>query len=423
MIKQFVRKFVPEGLLNLIYHLPLAIGASLYYGFPARKLKVIGITGSDGKTTTATLIYKILTDSGKKTALISTVAAKIGNQEIPTGLHVTSPDPWVLQKIIKSIADQDYEYLVLEVTSHGLAQYRVFGIRFLIGVITNITHEHLDYHKTMLHYQKAKSKLFEHIKYAILNADDSSYSFLKSRINPQIKIITYAIKTKANFTPMNFSFKTQLPGEYNIYNCLAAIATTMMLKIDKKQILSSVNNFTGVEGRMEEINEGQKFRIVVDFAHTPNALENTLNTFNSQLFKGSRLIAVFGCAGLRDQLKRPLMGQIATRIADISIFTAEDPRTENLDKIIDQMVVGAKKGGAIEFKNFANNNSHTYLRVPDRYQAIEYAVNMAHKGDIIGIFGKGHEQSMCFGTTEYPWDDRKKAREILRSYLKNAAKK
>jgi len=417
LIKKTIRKFLPNSLVNLVFHFPNALVANIYYGFPSRKLKVIGVTGSDGKTTTSTLIYQILTDSGRKTALISSVAAKIGKEQCSTGFHVTTPDPWLLQKLIKKISSEGFEFLVLESTSHGFVQYRLFGVNFLVGVITNITHEHLDYHKTFKNYQMAKSKLFTGVKFAILNKDDASFEFLLSKINPKAKKISYSLKEKADFTLSNFHFNTLLPGNFNKYNCLAAIAVCTVLNISKENILKSIAEFSGVEGRMQEICEGQLFRVVVDFAHTPNALENALLTLKSQLVNDGKLISVFGCAGLRDIKKRPMMGNISARIADISIFTAEDPRTENLDDIINQMIDGAQSTGAEKYNK--NSKKNTFLAINDRAEAIEYAISIAHKNDIVGIFGKGHEQSMCFGNIEQPWDDRAKARKILKKYLKN----
>lgn len=410
-----IRCLVPNWVINSFFHLPVAFFAAFVYRYPARRLKIIGVTGTDGKTTTATLIYQILLLAEKKVALISTVSAKIGKKEIPTGFHVTSPHPWKLQALLKKIANQGYEYVVLEVTSHGLDQHRILGINFLVGVITNVTHEHLDYHETYQNYLRAKVRLFENVKIAVLNRDDSSYRFLvaKTRKNKQAKVVTYGIKKKADFTPRTFQFKTSLPGEYNQYNCLAAIATTVSLNISLKRIRQVVAGFKGVKGRMEAIKEGQDFQVIVDFAHTLNGLENALKTLKEK--KPHRLIAVFGCAGLRDAQKRPKMGKIATRLANISVLTAEDPRTEDVNKIIDQIAQGCQEAGGVEKK--------TFFRLPDRSQAIRFAIQkLAKKGDIVVICGKGHEQSMCFGVTEYPWSDQKEARKALRSLKKDAKK-
>ena len=419
MIKRLVRKTISDSAVNLFLHLPMAILANLRYGFPSRSLKVIGVTGSDGKTTTATIIYDILHQAGKKVALISTLSAKIGGKEVETGFHVTTPDPWLLQKLIKEIADKNFEYLVLEATSHGLAQYRLFGISIFVGVITNITHEHLDYHKSMDNYRRAKSKLFKQTKFAVLNKDDSSYPFLLDKAYRKSKIVTYGLSSDSEYNPVSFPFVTRLLGQYNQYNCLAAIATTKILGIEDKIIRNCLKIFKGVRGRMEEIKAGQGFRLIIDFAHTPNALENALITLRKQLRGKGRLISVFGCAGLRDIAKRPMMGEISAKVADVSVFTAEDPRTESLEMIIGQMVEGAMKTGATNMKdsNKTSKKGRYFVIVPDRREAIRYAINLARRDDIIGIFGKGHEQSMCFGTREYPWDDRKVAINLVKEYL------
>jgi len=400
------RFLVPDYLVNLLKHLPLAVLAVLFYRYPAKSLKVIGVTGTDGKTTTASLIYEILSQAGKKTALISTVSAKIGRQDISTGFHVTSPHPWKLQKLMRQIVNQSFEYLVLEATSHGLVQHRLLGSNFYLGVLTNITHEHLDYHRSFKNYSLAKAKLFKRVKIAILNKDDQSYQFLFKKIsgNKKTRIITYALKEKADFTPQVFKFKTCLPGKFNQYNCLAAIATASSLGIPQEKIKKAVASFKRIKGRMEIIDEGQDFKAILDFAHTPNALRNALLTLRDG--EKGRLIVVFGCAGQRDMEKRPLMGEIASQYADLVILTSEDPRKEEVDKIIDQIVEGCQKKGGREGK--------TFLRIPDRREAIRFAIQQAKENDRVIVCGKGYEQSMCFGTREYPWSDEREIRKALK---------
>ncbi len=399
-----LRSLFPNRLVNLFYHFPQAFLASLVYGYPARRIKVIGVTGTDGKTTTATLIHHLLSKSGKKAALISTVAAKIGSQQIPTGFHVTSPHPWKLQRLLREIADQGYQYLVLEATSHGLDQYRLFGSNFLVAVITNVTREHLDYHQTFENYLQAKARLFRRVKIAVLNKDDQSFSYLKSVVPRKAKVVTYGIKNKADFTPRNFGFKTNLPGEYNQANCLAAIAAVSSLGIPTERIKKAVASFQGLEGRMEKLDEGQDFEVYIDFAHTPNGLENVLKSLKKK--KKRNLIVVFGCAGERDKEKRPKMGRIAARLADLAVLTAEDPRTEDVNEIIDQIAQGCLKAGGVEGK--------TFFRVPDRAEAIGRAIKKAKKDDILVIGGKGHEKSICFGRIEYPWSDQGVTRKLLK---------
>jgi len=387
-----------------LFHLFQSLAANIFYGFPSRNLTIIGITGTDGKTTTAHLVHHILKSAGFKAGLVSTVSAP--------GLHTTTPDPWVLQKLLRKMVNSGQNNVVLEATSHGLDQHRLWGIRFKIGVVTNVTHEHLDYHLTYDRYLRAKGKLFKNVKTAILNKDDRSFNSLKLLLSKDTRLVTYGIRQEADFTPTIFKFSTSLPGEYNQYNCLAAIATASVLGIEKSVIRKSVASFGGVIGRMEEINEGQNFKVIVDFAHTPNALENVLKTLHSQLAKKTgKLIVVFGCAGLRDVKKRPMMGRIASRLADVAVLTAEDPRTENVDEIIDQIVRGFRRNLWIEGKN--------YFCVSERGEAIKLAIGtLARRGDIVVICGKGHEKSMCFGTTEYAWSDQDQVRKILHNAQK-----
>ncbi|MFC1711463.1 Mur ligase family protein [Patescibacteria group bacterium] len=393
---QFFRQLLPHWLVNLLYHFPKSFLAVLYYQYPAKNLTVIGVTGTDGKTSTATLIYEILKKAGKKVALVSTVSAKIGNLDLETGFHVTSPDPWKLQQLLRQIVNKEIKYVVLEATSHGLAQYRLLGCNFYLGVVTNITHEHLDYHKTFSSYLLAKAKLIKKTKYSILNNQDSSFKILGKIA--QGKVISYGLKN-ADYSLENYSFKTSLPGEFNLLNSLAAIAVAKTLKIDDKSIKKGLILFKGVRGRMEEIKVGQNFRVFIDFAHTPNALENALKTLSKM---GSRVIAVFGCAGLRDKEKRPMMGKIACQLADIVVLTAEDPRKESILTIISDIKAGCQQKNKIIVKT-------------DRKEAIDHTITkLAKKGDIVGFFGKGHEQSMCYGVKEQPWSEHEVIEEALK---------
>ena len=402
-------------------HLCWAALANIYWRFPSKKLTVIGVTGTDGKTTTVHLTHHILKTAGKKADLISTVSAP--------GLHTTTPNPWILQKLLHQMVEKGVKYVVLEATSHGLDQHRLWGVKFDIGVVTNITHEHLDYHKTYENYLAAKAKLFRGVKFAILNRDDKSFRYLNVKCQMSnspaggtgVKCFTYGIKNEADFTPQNFPFKTLLPGEYNRYNCLAAIAVTSVLGIAPEKIRKAVASFKGVIGRMEEINEGQNFRVIVDFAHTPNGLENALRTISKLKSQNSKLIVVFGCAGLRDIAKRSMMGEIAARLADVSVLTAEDPRTEDVNEIIQQIAQGCLRGEAKEkdWSNWSNLKGKFFVRISDRREAIRFAIQkLAKRGDVVIICGKGHERSMCYGKTEYPWSDQEEARKALKEFLK-----
>ena len=395
-----------------LYHLFTAILFVLLYHFPARKLTVIGVTGTDGKTTTVNLIYEILFKAGKKVSMVSSVKAVVGEKKYGIGLHVTTPDPKDIQRFLYQAVLAGSKYFVLEASSHGLAQNRLWGCFFHLGVVTNITHDHLDYHQTYENYLKAKAKLFGRVKVAVLNRDDESYSYLNSKLKTQnSKVIAYGLKNMADFTPKNFKFKTPLLGEYNQYNCLAAAAATSSLGVLDEQIKKTIASFGGVKGRMDEIKLGQNFRVFIDFASTPNSLKNALQTLKSeQRTKGkeqSRLIAVFGSAGLRDRMKRPMMGEVSGKYADISVLTAEDPRTEDINEIIEEIARGALRVGAKEGK--------TLFRVPDRAQAIKFAIQkLARKGDIVVTCGKGHEKSMCYGKKEYPWNEYQVVQKALK---------
>lgn len=383
--------------LKNIYHLIIATLSVVRYLYPAKNLIVIGVTGTDGKTTTSSLIYQILKLSGKNVSLITSVNAKIGNDEYDTGFHVTTPDPMALQRFIKKAKDIGSKYLVLETTSHALDQNRVIGCNYYMGVITNVTHEHLDYHLTYTKYLKTKAKLFKNVKFSVLNIEDKSYDFLKKVASG--KVITYGLH-KGNYNLKNFKFETKLPGTFNQYNCLAAIASCKSLGIEEKIIQKGVLTFNPVVGRMDEIKNDRGIKILIDFAHTPNALEKALKVAKGMSKR--RVISVFGSAGLRDKTKRPLMGHFASSNADVVILTAEDPRTENVNDIIDQIAQGIKTGKQL-------------FKVPDRQEAINKAINeIGRKGDLIIITGKGHEKSMCFGTKEYPWSDYEAVQNALK---------
>jgi UDP-N-acetylmuramoyl-L-alanyl-D-glutamate--2,6-diaminopimelate ligase len=405
--------------------LALAFLSAAFFDHPARKMTMIGITGTDGKTTTANLLFQILKTAGYKTGLISTVNAVIGDFVLDTGFHVTTPDAPDVQQYLASMYESGITHVVLETTSHGWAQFRVDACEFDIGIITNITHEHLDYHGSFEKYRDAKARLFfsltetpkkkkGNIRLAILNLDDPSYEFLKEV--SKCKVISYSTKEKAdiyadkiNLTKNGLQFdanilkrehvliNSNLVGEFNISNCLAALSASVIgLGIDPDMAAKGISMMTGVPGRMERIESGQRFIAVIDFAHTPNALKVALQT--ARKMTGGKIIAIFGSAGLRDREKRRLMAETSLSLADLSIFTAEDPRTESLDQILYEM-----KNGAIAMNGVLGKN---YWLIPDRGEAMRKGIGMAEDGDLVICCGKGHEQSMCFGTTEYAWDDR-----------------
>ncbi|MGH2521680.1 MAG: Mur ligase family protein [Anaerolineales bacterium] len=460
--------------------LALAWLAAAWHSFPARKLVMIGVTGTDGKTTTASLIHAILSAAGLRAGLISTVSAVIGDEALDTGFHVTTPEALDVQGYLARMVAAGLTHCVLEVTSHGLAQHRVTGCEFDVAVVTNVTHEHLDYHKTYESYRAAKGMLFESLataapkpgveKTGVLNRDDSSFDYLSSLL--RARHFSYGLSTGAdiiaravaytpggtqfrlqsrasvsnlaqasptsNFQPLfpGLLFTTSLIGEYNVANCLAAItATVVALGLPPEAAQLGIAALKGVPGRMERIDLSQPFTAIVDFAHTPNALRRALETAREMLTAKNaksakddeednkhfaslarfavqnpgRVIAVFGSAGLRDVEKRRLMAETAAALADVTVLTAEDPRTESLDDILEMMAFGARSKGGVE--------GQTFFRVPDRGEAIRLAVRLARPGDIVLACGKGHEQSMCFGTVEYLWDDRTAMRAALAELL------
>lgn len=376
-----------------------ALPASIQYGFPAQKLQVYAITGTDGKTTSSTMLYEVLKKAGYKVALISTVAAYIGDEEIDTGFHTTSPEPRQIQKILRRCVDAGIEHVVLEVTSHGIFQFRTWGIPVQVAGITNISHEHLDYFVDWETYAGVKSQLLEGAGKAVINTDDRSYEFLKNKLESAgTEYVEYSQNWSGVSSAVRKAIEKRFPEPYNQWNAQLVWTMSRELGVSEKNFTTAIENFSGIKGRMDFIPLDRKFQVVVDFAHTPNALEKALLALRGQTKK--RLIAVYGSAGLRDRTKRPLMGKAGSSVADLVIFTAEDPRTEDVNVIIRQMKEGIEKG-----------NHRKVISIPDRKEAIFYALNEAKTGDIVGIFGKGHEQSMCFGTTEYPWSDHEAVKE------------
>lgn len=410
--------------------LALATLAAAFYDFPSRRLRLIGVTGTDGKTTTTHLIYHVLRQAGMHPGMVSTVNAHIGDQDLDTGLHVTTPDAPDVQRYLAQMVETGCDVAVLETTSHGLHQGRLAACDFDVAVVTNVTHEHLDYHGTWQAYLDAKAILFRSLatsasklivepdatrlqpKVAVLNADDASYVPLRSI--PVDAQISYAVHSVAAdvvaesiaFLPGRTTFLARTPvgtvsvesplaGMFNVYNCLAAISAALAIGLPLEHVAAAIATLPGVDGRMERIDRGQDFVAIVDFAHTPASLKRALEAV--RLMTHGRILAVFGSAGLRDALKRPLMAETAIQLADVTYLTAEDPRTESLELILAQMAEGATRAGGVE--------GTTFFRIPDRTRAIQVAVDQAQPDDVVLVCGKGHEQSMCFGTIEHPWRD------------------
>jgi len=420
--------------------LALALLAATYHGFPARKLTMIGVTGTDGKTTTASLIYHVLLAAGFKPGLVSTVSARIGERELDTGFHVTTPDATEVQAFLREMVEAGLTHAILEATSHGLAQQRVAACDFDIAVVTNITHEHLDYHGTYENYREAKGRLFAGLsqsaeksinppRAAVLNLDDSAYEYLREitkvtkvsyGLGERADVRAHQIRQNAsgiefratgkdkNGKPFDLPLKTRLAGSYNVSNCLAAVVVGVsVLGLEKEVVQAGIAALPGIPGRMERIEMGQDFSAIVDFAHTPNALKRALESGRSMT--EGRVIAVFGSAGLRDREKRRLMAEVSAELADLTVLTAEDPRTELLAGILEEMAAAVVRRGGVEGK--------TFWRVGDRREALRLAVRLARPGDLVITCGKGHEQSMCFGETEYAWDDRTALRAALAERL------
>jgi UDP-N-acetylmuramoyl-L-alanyl-D-glutamate--2,6-diaminopimelate ligase len=418
----------------------LAYLAAASSGFPARRLVMIGVTGTDGKTTTATLLHSILTQAGIKAGLITTVSAVIGDESLDTGLHTTTPDSSLIQALLARMVAVGLTHCVLEVTSHGLAQHRVTACDFDVAVVTNITHEHLDYHGTYEAYRAAKARLFEGLasaarkagqaKVAVLNRDDASHDYLRSVLtgpaHDSVCVLTYGLDAAADVTATEvqslprdlrfqvragasaFQVSTGLVGRFNVYNCLASATVALKgLGLSEASVVAGIAAVAAVPGRMERIDMGQPFTAIVDFAHTPNALKRVLET--ARQMTAGRVIAVFGSAGLRDREKRRLMPQISAKQADLTILTAEDPRSESLDTILAEMAQACQAAGGVE--------GQTFWRIADRGEALRFAVSQTRSGDLVIACGKGHEQSMCFGTVEHPWDDRTAMRAALAGLL------
>ncbi|MDO9028257.1 MAG: Mur ligase family protein [Candidatus Roizmanbacteria bacterium] len=378
--------------LKNIYHLFQAILANLWYGFPSRKLNVIGVTGTDGKTTTTHLIAHILKTAEKKVSFISSVYASIAGKEYDTGFHVTTPDAFSIQKYLKMAVDNHQEYFILETTSHRLEQNQLFGTKFEIGVITNITHEHLDYHGTYEEYVKAKLKLLLNSKVAVVNKDDASFNILKDQIS-KIKYQSYSAK---------FKVLEELPNltKFNQYNYAAAYTVCKQLGLSDEMILKAMKSFQLPKGRFDLVYD-KDFKVIIDFAHTPNALLQLLPEIRKKyLKKNGRLIHVFGSAGLRDFTKRPLMGEASNQFSDQIILTEYDYRSEDLRKICQQIASGIK-----------NKN---YQIILDRQQAINQVIKIAKANDVVVITGKAHEKSLCRGKTEYQWDEYEAVEKALK---------
>ena len=409
-IREIVKKVVPTNVFFAIEptgHWVEAILAQARYGFPARGMKVIGVTGTDGKTTTCTLIAQMLRQSGLKVAVITTISVDYGDGqgEQPNPTRMTTMGAASLVRMLKKIKANDVDWLVLETTSHALAQHRVWGIPYSVSAMTNVGHEHLDYHRTFERYRDAKKRLFTQTSHnshglqtGIANADDpSGQLFANAVANP----VLYGIKkgnlkaTNIKSTPAGNTFTAtiddesykivcHLPGSFNVYNALATVGVGRAIGLTKDQIEQGIASLASVEGRMTRVDEGQDFDVIVDYAHTPESFEKLFAEIKP-ITKG-RLISVFGSAGRRDEAKRSEQGRIAGEYCDIVIATEEDDRDCDGQEILEMIAEGAIRSGKSKDKDL--------FLVPKREDAVEKAIKMAQKDDVILLLGKGHEKSI-----------------------------
>lgn len=385
-----------------------------FYGNPAQKLKLIGLTGTNGKTTTTFLIKQILENVGRKVGLIGTVQNMIGDEVYPA--KYTTPDPYELQKLFAMMVEAGCEYCVMEVSSQALAQGRVNGLRFAVGAFTNLTQDHLDYHKTWENYFNAKRILFENCDIAVTNADDENGLKIVDGLDFN-KLVTYAVDTNnASYVAKNVSFKSSgveyelvgdtigrcycpIPGRFSVYNSLCAGAVALALDVEFGQVLGAIRQSNGVKGRIEVVPCDKDFTIIIDYAHSPDGLENIITSLK-EIARG-RVVTVFGCGGDRDRTKRPKMGKIAAELSDFCVVTSDNPRSENPSEIIKDILEGMA------------GIDTPYEVVEQRRDAIAYAIENAQKDDIILLAGKGHETYQILPTGTIHFDEREVVAEIL----------
>lgn len=434
-LKNKLKKILPKRWI-LASHKLRAYAACLLYGFPARKIKVIGVTGTNGKTTACHLIGAILEEAGFKIGMATTINFQIKDKKWVNETKMTTLSPFVLQRMIAKMVQQKCDYVIIETTSHAVVQSRVWGIPYDVMVLTNLTHDHLDYHQTFENYRFIKETLFRDLnrslrkentlKASIVNRDDRNFSYFFD-YEADLKL-SYGIiggdVTASNIryrpdgsdfivnTPKGkFLVKLNLPGRFNISNALAAIAAALSQGVELQKIKRGLERVKSVTGRMEKIEEGQDFLAIVDYAHTPDALQKIYETLIP--IKRGKIIHVFGACGDRDRTKRPIMGALAGRYADYVILTDEDPYTEDPERIIEEIAKGIPRGR--ERGKGAKGLGENYWKILDRKEAIKKALSLAQKDDIVLITGKGAEKAMMVGEKKIPWDERAIVRELLRS--------
>lgn len=402
-----MKKLIPQKIKN-IYHLIQAFLANITYGFPSKKIKIIGVTGTDGKTTTCQMIVRILEEDGNKVAMASTINFRIAGKEWKNLSHYTTMSPFAVQKFIRQAVDEGCAYLVLETSSHSLDQYRVWGVEYDTAVVTNVTREHLDYHKTIENYRTTKLRLFKKAKNAIVNLDmEKPEEFLKFGNRK----VTYSLRDKradmfaenilvkidgSKFSVKGIEFNLALPGQFNIENSMAAISVGICENISLEKCSEALKKIQGIPGRLESVPNEKGIEIIVDFALTPEAVEKLYELINTTKKAGAKLIAVFGACGERDRGKRPIIGQIASEYADDIILTTDEPYGEDPDQIIREIAAGIKD----------KKQDEDFWIISDRRQAIRKALKMAVPGDVVAVTGMGAEESMVVNGHKIPWNDR-----------------
>ena len=408
---------------NLVipYHKLKAMMMAHKYKFPGKRMRVIGVTGTNGKTSTCFMIWKMLNEAGHKTGLMTTVAWGVDKLEEQIE-HMTTVDTETLNQRMQRIAESGAEYLVLEITSHALAQNRIYGVPIEIAVMTNVTHEHLDYHKTFKNYRDAKRKLFKVAKYGVINEDDGSWSYFASDVDEyityginggilkaeKIELAAEGVKYEVKEADEKLKIRTHIPGKFTVYNSLAATAVGLKLGLTKKQIEDGILALVSVEGRMNRVNEGQDFEVIVDYAHTPDAF---IKVFESVVpSKRARIISLFGGAGRRDESTRAERGEIGAKNSDIVIITEDDSRDEDRTLIAEEFARGAEKAGKTREKDL--------FVILDREEAIEKAISLAKKDDIVLVLGKGHEKTILRAEGAVPFEDLKVVRKVLKKMMK-----
>ncbi|MBQ8588025.1 MAG: UDP-N-acetylmuramoyl-L-alanyl-D-glutamate--2,6-diaminopimelate ligase [Clostridia bacterium] len=384
--------------------------SSNFFGNPSERFRLIGVTGTNGKTTVTYLVKHILDKLGYKTGLIGTNQNIIGDRIIETGR--TTPDSFELQKLFCEMAEERVDYVIMEVSSHALELSRVYGCIFEVGAFTNLTQDHLDFHKTMDAYASAKAKLFDISRNAVINSDDSygrkmaescpcpCMSYGKASL-AELRAENISLgQNGVSFTADSVDYSLAIPGDFSVYNALCAVGIALSLGIDAKKIKTALADAKGVKGRAEVVDTGDSdYTVMIDYAHTPDGVENILKTARG--FANGRVVVLFGCGGDRDTTKRPIMGRVAGELADFCIVTSDNPRTENPSDIIAMIEEGVKETGV------------EYVVIENRYEAIKYALTNAQSGDVIILAGKGHETYQILNSGTIHFDEREVIREIL----------